>query len=103
MKNRSNSSIIILSIISIIAFSSCSSSKHKAETTFDRIDSLRAHLLTIEDSLLYTWNVMIQDDNEKLSDLSRLLDELKYANVLDSNIIIAYKKKVNGVKGKSVV
>ncbi|MDH5366030.1 MAG: hypothetical protein OEW67_03530 [Cyclobacteriaceae bacterium] len=97
MKKKSNL-ILILSLMFVLGLSSCNSSKHKAETTFDRIDSLRSHLLTIEDSLLYTWNVMIQDDNEKLSDLSRLLDELKYANVLDSNIINAHKEKVKGVK-----
>ncbi|MDH5474286.1 MAG: hypothetical protein OEX22_01195 [Cyclobacteriaceae bacterium] len=98
MIRKSNLSILLSSFVAILMMSACSSSKHKAETTFDEIDSLRAYFLTIEDSLLYSWNVMIHDDNERISDLSRLLDELKYANALDSNIIIDYKEKVNNLK-----
>ena len=82
-----------------MGLSSCSTSKHQAEeSSFDRIDSLRAHFLTIEDSLLYRWNLMIKDDNERISDLDRLLDELKYAQALDSNFIIELKEELKSVK-----
>ena len=85
MKNNSKVYLLILITLTILSISSCSSSKHRAEeTNFDRIDSLRAELLIIEDTLLYNWNVMIHDDNERLSDMSRLIDELIYANAFDS-------------------
>lgn len=86
-------------LVVIVTLSSCSSSKHKAEeTNFNRIDSLRAHFLTIEDSLLYAWNVMIHDDNERISDLARLLDELQNAQVLDSNNVTELKAELKSMK-----
>lgn len=92
-------SVSCLSILVILAISSCSSSKHQAEeTSFDRIDSLRSHLLTIEDSLLYAWNVMLHDDNERIGDLIRLVDELNYALALDSNLTQSLKTELKTIK-----
>jgi len=90
--------LIIITLL-ILSISSCSSSKHRSEeANFDRIDSLRAELLIIEDTLLFNWNVMIHDDNERISDMSRLIDELKYANAFDTTLLNTLKSQVNEVK-----
>ena len=54
--------------------------KHEKETStavFTRIDSLTEAYLFLQDSMLHTWNVMMKDENEKLENIGRLLQELK--------------------------
>jgi hypothetical protein len=70
-----NTYIILLLWITLIA---CNS-KQKPEnpTTYTHIDSLTECYLSMHDSLMNTWNVMIQDDNRKLKMMANLLHELQ--------------------------
>ena len=97
--NKTLLSSVIAAVITGVVLSSCGTSKQQAEdSSFDRIDSLRSHFLAIEDTLLFNWNVMINDDNERLSDMSRLLDELHYANAIDSTNAKELKSKIKQLK-----
>ena len=87
--------IILISIIS----ASCGSSKHNAEqTNFDRIDSLRSHLLTIEDSLLYRWNIMLNDDNERIRSLAKLVKKLRSVDAIDSSQMASIQNELEELK-----
>lgn len=44
--------------------------------TFTKSDSLTDRYLAYQDSLLQTWNVMINDDNQKIKSMHNLLHEL---------------------------
>ncbi len=46
-------------------------------TSFTRIDSLTDMYLTLQDSMLDTWNMMIKDDNQKIKAMKGLLHELQ--------------------------
>lgn len=100
--NVMNQSLIKSALVAIlfsIVIASCDQPANKeASNKFDRIDSLRSEFLQIQDSLLYSWNVMIKDDNEKISSLSRLLDEVKYAGVSDTSTIVEYKERLEKLK-----
>jgi hypothetical protein len=76
----------------------CGSKTEKDKDTaldFTRIDSLRSNYLGINDSLVAAWHRMIKDDNQKLSDLNRLLDEITYTNNYD-------KEKIEGLRQRIV-
>ena len=97
--NKSTFSVLVFGIVIIAALSSCTASKHKAEeSNFDRIDSLRSYFLTIEDSLLYRWNLMIKDDNERINDLSNLLEELNQIGTVDTNAVNSLREEVSKIK-----
>ena len=99
MMNQSYYKNSIIVLLLCITFASCTSSKKtEDENKFDRIDSLRSEFLIIQDSLVYAWNIMIKDDNEKIKSLDRLLDEVKYAGVPDTMIIAEYKEHLKKLK-----
>jgi hypothetical protein len=59
---------------------SCVKREKEAPTAvFTRIDSLTEAYLSLQDSMLHTWNVMMKDENEKLENVALLLQELKVA------------------------
>lgn len=57
----------------------CAKKQEEAEhtTTFTKADSVTEYYLALQDSLLHTWNVMINDDNQKIRTLRNLVHELE--------------------------
>lgn len=51
--------------------------KVQEPTAYTKIDSLTEIYLSLQDSLLTTWNVMINDDNRKLKAMTNILHELQ--------------------------
>lgn len=66
------------SISLLLAFMlSCKEQKsNTAEVHFTKEDSITDRYLVLQDSLLYVWNLMINDDNQKLKAMSNVLHEL---------------------------
>lgn len=62
----------------VLAFMlSCKEQKStSAEVHFTKEDSITDRYLVLQDSLLYVWNLMINDDNQKLKAMSNVLHEL---------------------------
>ena len=91
-----------LTIIALLSFIGCNNHPENktTEASFDKIDSLRATFLTIEDSLVHTWNVMINDDNKKIKRLKRLVQEVIYAGGVDSMITKTLIEEVKQLKLK---
>jgi hypothetical protein len=58
--------------------------KHQTEAIeFTQTDSLTDIYLTLQDSLLITWNMMIQDDNQKIKAMNHLVHELQVTGDLN--------------------
>jgi hypothetical protein len=73
-----NKGFLILFAGTFTLFISCIKRENEASTAvFTKIDSLTEVYLSLQDSMLHTWNVMIKDENEKLKNLEFLLQELK--------------------------
>ena len=86
-------------VVLAIACVGCSSNKNRdGITSFTKIDSLRANFLAINDSLLHSWQVMMKDDNEKLDDMSRLLDEVSYTNNYDQAKLDDFRQRIETLK-----
>jgi hypothetical protein len=92
-----NCNSLIISILVLTAAISCNNHPESKTTAanFSQIDSLRGTFLTIEDSLWHTWNVMINDDNEKIKSLNRLVKELVFAGGVDSSLTASLLKEVH--------
>lgn len=93
---------IFFSILALMFAISCTNHPENktTEANFSQIDSLRGTFLTIEDSLWHTWNVMINDDNEKIKSLKRLVEEVMYAGGVDSSITTGLLKEVKLLKSR---
>jgi hypothetical protein len=73
----------------------CDSKKKTNETSFTRTDSLTDMYLTLQDSLLDTWNVMINDDNHKIKAMKGLLHEVQIGGQFIPGELQAYEQRVD--------
>lgn len=68
-------SLIVFSVLSL-AFMGCNTS-NKRKLSETQIDSIRTSFKMAEDSLQMAWDIMIEDDDLKIADLKRLIDEME--------------------------
>ncbi len=65
-------------LISSFALLNCGRSATSNEkTTFTHIDSLTDTYLNLQDTLLHSWNVIIKDEQEKMSTVKEAIDHLR--------------------------
>lgn len=64
-------------------------------TMFTRADSLTEHYLSLQDSMLRAWNIMIHDDNQKIKDMHNLLHELMVSNPTQRETLASYEERLN--------
>ncbi|MBL0742808.1 hypothetical protein [Chryseolinea lacunae] len=75
---------------------SCGEKKTEGpETTFTRIDSLTDSYLALQDSMLQSWNMMINDDNQKVSAMHNLLHELIVSTPDKREQLKEYEERLN--------
>jgi hypothetical protein len=85
----------ILLSCSVLAICSCED-RQRAETThFTRVDSLTETYLNLKDSMLETWNTMINDDNQKIKAMHNLIHELKVSNPSERETYKNYEERLN--------
>ncbi|HEY0654275.1 MAG TPA: LemA family protein [Chryseosolibacter sp.] len=77
-----------------IAFLSCSEQKPQERPHFTKADSLTDTYLELKDSMLETWNAMINDDNQKLKAMHNLLHELMVSNPGRKEELMAYQERL---------
>jgi hypothetical protein len=77
------------------AFFACSEHKRPDETHFTKADSLTDTYLELKDSMLETWNSMINDDNQKLKAMDNLLHELMVSNPSKKEELQGYQERLD--------
>jgi hypothetical protein len=65
------------------------------QTTFTKADSLTDLYLSLQDSMLTSWNIMINDDNQKIKAMHNLLHELIVTSSNENNEFQAYEEQLN--------
>ena len=80
MKNYLQITLYACFFITILLVSSCDKKTKKETLTAVEADSLHHAFLVIQDSLNTAWERMIEDDNQKIADAKRLLEEVSYTN-----------------------
>lgn len=73
--------VILFALLAI--FTSCER-QEKKKVSAETIDSLRTVYQAINDSLQTAWDRMIEDDDQKLAYMRRLVQEVSYTNNFDS-------------------
>lgn len=75
----------------------CAKKQEESEhaTTFTKADSLTEYYLALQDSLLHTWNVMINDDNQKIKTLRNLLHELEVTHPEEKDRYVKFNERID--------
>ena len=81
-------------VILFFTFFACSEHKRPDETHFTKADSLTDTYLELKDSMLETWNSMINDDNQKLKAMHNLLHELIVSNPTRREELQAFEERL---------
>lgn len=64
------------------------------QTTFTKADSLTDLYLSLQDSMLQSWNIMINDDNQKVKAMHNLLHELMVTSSDEDVQLDSYEKQL---------
>jgi septal ring factor EnvC (AmiA/AmiB activator) len=80
---------------SFLAFCSCEHKRNAEATRFTKIDSLTETYLELKDSMLETWNTMINDDNQKIKSMHNLLHELKVSDPAQRKEFAKYEERLD--------
>jgi hypothetical protein len=67
----------------------CNNNRHDDRAAFSQEDFVTENYLAYQDSLVQAWNLMMSDDNEKLSALHALLQELRNAEPTEDQYLLA--------------
>jgi hypothetical protein len=99
----------LIVVIGGVSLMSCSEKRvDSSDATFTKADSLTDQYLAFQDSMLQSWNIMINDDNQKIKSMHNLLHELlvistdgrdqitKYEEQLDQLTRLRYTQKSMG-------
>jgi hypothetical protein len=78
-----------------ILFTGCDSRKQADNTSYTKADSLTEMYLTLQDSLIDTWNMMITDDNKKIKYMKSLLHEVQVGGQFVPGELQAYEQRVD--------
>jgi hypothetical protein len=73
--------------------------KEKLTTNFTKADSLTDTYLDLQDSMVRIWNIMINDDNQKIEAMQKLVQTLKTLNTIDPTILASYEERISQLKG----
>jgi hypothetical protein len=85
----------ILITCAVLSICSCQEGKKPDQPHFTKVDSLTDTYLTLKDSMLLTWNTMINDDNQKIKAMNNLLHELKVSNPSKKEELDAYQERLD--------
>jgi hypothetical protein len=85
---------ILLSCSVLAICCGCEDRQKAEETHFTKVDSLTETYLDLKDSMLETWNTMINDDNQKIKAMHNLLHELKVSSPGDREAYKNYEERL---------
>lgn len=86
---------ILLSCSILSVCCSCEERQKTEAPHFTKVDSLTETYLNLKDSMLETWNTMINDDNQKIKAMHNLLHELKVSNPADREAYKSYEERLD--------
>ena len=93
MLRRYCSVCLLLALVATLLFQ-CGEKQQDQKPTFTKADSLTDTYLSLKDSVLQAWNVMINDDDRKLTAMKHLLHELKVSGAADPSLIANYEERL---------
>jgi len=92
-----NNTLFAICIFLFTAFG-CTHNRTERSTTFTEADTLTEKYLNLQDSILLAWNMMINDDNEKIKAMHNLLHEIQVGGEFDEDQIESLSHRVEQLK-----
>lgn len=85
----------ILLFFAACALTNCTEKKHPADATaFTKTDSLTDTYLALQDSMLWAWNMMINDDNRKIKAMHNLAHQLLVSGEPNKDELMALEQRL---------
>ena len=81
--------------VTITLLCGCGSTTQPAQGTFTKADSLTDHYLSLQDSVHQLWNIMTNEENQKIEALHHLLHELSVSNPADMQNLSSLQERLN--------
>ena len=84
-------------LISFFALSllNCGEKKEPVQqTAFTKSDSLTETYLALQDSMLFMWNMMVDDDNQKIKAMHALVHELMITGKNDTEALVSIEQRL---------
>ena len=83
-------------IFTVLILSQCTTGDKSVDA--DELESLKLSYQAINDSIAVSWKLMIDDDDEKLFHLKRLVEEITYTNEYDQVKVDGLFQRIEKVK-----
>lgn len=77
-----------------VTLTSCGDKPAVESTHFTKADSVTETYLMLKESMLETWNSLVNDDNQKLKAMQNLIHELKVSSPSKREELIAYEERL---------
>ena len=85
---------IVITCCGAVLLNCSSKPQSSEETAFTKQDSVTDTYLAYQDSILWAWNVMINDDNQKIKAMHNLLHELNVTNPDDKEAFQQFEERL---------
>lgn len=76
----------------------CGEKRTGESTQFTKADSLTDTFLALQDSMLQTWNMMINDDNQKIEAMHNIIHELMVGGGSNRELLQVYEERLDRLK-----
>ena len=85
-----------IAVLFLIAFVGCQGKKttELSEVHFTKEDSLTERYLLLQDSMLHAWNLMMNDDNQKLKSMQHLIHEMTIGRQADEHALASLQERL---------
>jgi hypothetical protein len=88
---------VLISCLGILSIHCSKPARTTDETAFTKQDSVVDFYLAYQDSILEAWNVMINDDNQKIAAMRNLLHELSVSNPGQREDFADFEQRLNNL------
>jgi hypothetical protein len=86
-------SVLLLMLVAVII--TCRPKQHRPVTTaFTRIDSLTDVFLSLQDTLLHSWHLLLKNETEKLTNIDLMLDILQQSTDVDQSAVLQLRGRL---------
>ena len=88
----------VFSLLGLLLLSACGEKPDSTPPHFTKADSLMDTYLGLQDSMLQVWNMMINDDNQKILAMQNLVHEISVSGSADPATLDAYNTRLKRLK-----
>jgi hypothetical protein len=78
----------------LLSLCGCNKKQRDEHTHFTKADSVTETYLELKDAMLQAWNMMINDDNQKIKAMHHLLHELMVSNPSQRPLLKSYEERL---------